>query len=133
VFASSLSERPIVWNATAYDKKALDNKDNVKSYLSVISDMTSFNREAKKILAEGLKTGMFCVRVSYLPPAKPVKYQYIYNGKVHEDTYTPDIGDLPYAQHVDVFKIFPDPGTGNLSFVVERDVVTVDNALRIFS
>lgn len=95
--------------------------------------MNGFNRESKKILAEGLKTGTFAVRVNYRPPVKPVTYTYLYNNTPIEDSYTPEIGDIPYAEHVDVFKLFPDPGTGNLSFVTERDVVTIDAALRIFS
>ncbi len=58
---------------------------------------------------------------------------YLYNNKPIEDTYTPDIGDVPYVEHVDVFKIFPDQGTGNLSYVTERDVVPIDTALQMFS
>ena len=80
-----------------------------------------------------MKTGTFAVRVNYRPPVTPVSYTYLYNNLPIEDTYTPDIGDIPYAEHVDVFKLFPDPGTGNLSFVTERDVVTIDAALRMFS
>ena len=80
-----------------------------------------------------MKTGTFAVRVNYRPPVTPVQYTYLYNNVPIEDEYTPEIGDIPYAEHVDVFKIFPDPGTGNLSFVVERDVVTIDAALRMFS
>lgn len=133
VFTSTLSERPLIYTATALDEKGLDNKQDIIDFLSTISDMNGFNRESKKILAEWLKTGTFAVRVNYRPPVTPVSYTYLYNDLPIEDTYTPDIGDIPYAEHVDVFKLFPDPGTGNLSFVTERDVVTIDAALRMFS
>lgn len=133
VFTSTLSERPLIYTATALDEKGLDNKQDIIDFLSTISDMNGFNRESKKILAEWLKTGTFAVRVNYRPPVTPVSYTYLYNNLPIEDTYTPDIGDIPYAEHVDVFKLFPDPGTGNLSFVTERDVVTIDAALRMFS
>ena len=133
VFTSTLSERPLIYTATALDEKWLDNKQDIIDFLSTISDMNGFNRESKKILAEWLKTGTFAVRVNYRPPVTPVSYTYLYNNLPIEDTYTPDIGDIPYAEHVDVFKLFPDPGTGNLSFVTERDVVTIDAALRMFS
>lgn len=133
VFTSTLSERPLIYTATALDEKGLDNKQDIIDFLSTVSDMNGFNRESKKILAEWLKTGTFAVRVNYRPPVTPVSYTYLYNNLPIEDTYTPDIGDIPYAEHVDVFKLFPDPGTGNLSFVTERDVVTIDAALRMFS
>ena len=133
VFTSTLSERPLIYTATALDEKWLDNKQDIIDFLSTISDMNGFNRESKKILAEWLKTGTFAVRVNYRPPSTPVSYTYLYNNKPIEDEYTPEIGDIPYAEHVDVFKLFPDPGTGNLSFVTERDVVTIDAALRMFS
>lgn len=133
VFTSTLSERPLIYTATALDEKWLDNKQDIIDFLSTISDMNGFNRESKKILAEGLKTGTFAVRVNYRPPVTPIYYTYLYNNTPIEDSYTPEIGDIPYAEHVDVFKLFPDPGTGNLSFVTERDVVTIDAALRIFS
>ena len=133
VFTSTLSERPLIYTATALDEKGLDNKQDIIDFLSTVSDMNGFNRESKKILAEWLKTGTFAVRVNYRPPVTPVQYTYLYNNLPIEDTYTPDIGDIPYAEHVDVFKLFPDPGTGNLSFVTERDVVTIDAALRMFS
>lgn len=133
VFTSTLSERPLIYTATALDEKGLDNKQDIIDFLSTISDMNGFNRESKKILAEWLKTGTFAVRVNYRPPVQQVSYTYLYNNLPIEDTYTPDIGDIPYAEHVDVFKLFPDPGTGNLSFVTERDVVTIDAALRMFS
>lgn len=133
VFTSTLSERPIVFTATAYDEKGLANKDSIVKWLSAVNDMNGFNRESKKILSEGLKTGMFGVRIGYKPPAKEIKYTYLYNGKPIEDKYTPEIGDIPYAEHVDVFKLFPDPGSGNLSYVTERDVATIDTVLGIFS
>lgn len=133
VFTSTLSERPLIYTATALDEKGLDNKQDIIDFLSTVSDMNGFNRESKKILAEWLKTGTFAVRVNYRPPVQQVSYTYLYNNLPIEDTYTPDIGDIPYAEHVDVFKLFPDPGTGNLSFVTERDVVTIDAALRMFS
>lgn len=132
VFASTLSERPIIYNATALDEKGLTNKENITTFLATLSDLNGFNRESKKILTEGLKTGTFAVRVNYRPPVEPISYMYLYNGKPIEDTYTPDIGDVPYAEHVDVFKIFPDPGTGNLSYITERDVVPIDTVLSMF-
>lgn len=91
VFASTLSERPIVFNATPYDAKAIENKDNVVSLLSTIADMTEFNRESKKILTEGLKTGTFAVRIGYMPPATPVKYRYFFNNSPVDMEYTPEI------------------------------------------
>lgn len=133
VFTSTLTERPINFVVKAYDEEAVTNASNVEHALTVNADITGFNEESKKILNEWLKTGSFCVRISYIPEKEKQSYISIVNGVPMERSYTPEFGGFPNAKHVDVFKIFPDPSSWPLRYVTERDVLSLEDALKIFS
>lgn len=133
VFASTLTERPVTFTATPYDELGINNATNVAHSLNVNADITGFNDEAKKILNEWLKTWTFAVRISYTPDKQPVKYITIVDGIPVEHSYTPEIGGFPNATHVNVFKIFPDPSSWPLRYVTERDVLSLDDCLKVFN
>lgn len=133
VFESDIAKDPFAFTASAYDEAGLKNKENVIDALSYAAEASNFRDELLLAASDGLNLGTFGFRVHYLKNSPTQRsYWQLIDGIPVETTYEDDGADWPAAKCVDPFKIFPDPYVGPLRWVVERDVVPMEDFLRTF-
>lgn len=132
VFQSSLPEAPIVPTGTPIWDTPQETVDNTLIALTYAADKTDYQRESKVILKQWLVTGQFAIRVGYTSKWKPLTYlTFDVNGKPTEHTLERKGISVPYAKHVPVWNIYPDP-SGNNRYVSERMTTSYSTFIKDF-
>lgn len=135
VLISVVNERPLTFVGTPINKIGVENKENILKSLNYVSDVTGFHRTVKQCLKNGLILGTICMRVGYLKTEKKSTITTIVNDELKKDVIeTPDdeIQDYPYAKHIPIFNVYPDPYNGRLRYVTERGVISQAEFLETF-
>lgn len=133
VFASSLAEKPLIFTASPVGDTPVEIRDNILQAITHIADTTKFHQTAKNILIDALKTGSFCLRVSYMSKKKVVEYFEDVDGVPMPMKFVQEEMEMPYAKKVDIFNIFPDPYFGLNRYVSERGVTNIKSFVDEFS
>lgn len=137
VFISTLTEKPITINARGITQQWADNAEYIQRSLATSADATWYQSEARIIMNEGIKIGMFSAEVGILWPVKPRTYTSITvdeNGKenIVEHEFTDEIGNFPYARYVPVFELYPDPANSDPRYIARRHVINHKSFIRTY-
>lgn len=132
IMVSSLNEKPLVFIWTAINEKWGENKENILKTLDYISDVSGFHKQLKDTMANGLIVWEIAMRVGYKKTKKTEKYVSVADGDIIEEVVEVDEKNYPYAINVNIFNIFPDPYSGALRYVTERDVVSYETFIETF-
>lgn len=133
VFHSSLPESPIVPIGQPIWDTPSEVVDNAILALTYSADKSDYQEEAKTILKQWLKTWQYAIRVGYVNKPKNQTYlTYDINGIPTEHTLTKKGIQIPYAKHVPVWNIYPDPYGNANRYVTERTVVSFSTFMQDF-
>lgn len=137
VFISTLTEKPITINARWITKQWADNAEFIQRSLAASADATGYQSEARVIMNEWIKIGMFSAEIGILWPVKPRMYTSITtdeNGqeKIVEHEFTDEVGNFPYARYVPVFELYPDPANADPRYIARRHVINHKSFMRTY-
>lgn len=124
IMVASLNEKPLVFIGTAINKQWADNKQNILKTLNYISDISGFHKQLKDTMTNGLIVWEIAMRVGYKKTEKTEKHISIVDWENIEEVIEIETKDHPYAVNVSIFNVFPDPYSGKLRYITERDVVS---------
>ena len=133
VFQSSLSENPIVPMGQPVGDTPQEVVDNAIIALTYSADKSNYQNESKVIMKQWLKTGQYAIRVWYTYKPKIQTYlTYDASWKPIERTLKKKGISVPYAKHVPVWNIYPDPYNNTNRYVSERVVVSFSTLIEDF-
>lgn len=131
IFTSTLTENPIVPNATGLNEEGQANAENVKRSLAYCCEMEDFQAQSKINMKNGLKSWVFIAEIGITTKKSPKKYITWYEdekgNKIPEETeFSEDeIDGVPYMRAVSPFSCYPDPyNLNNPRFFVRRYLMT---------
>lgn len=132
ILVASINEKPLSFIGTAVNKKWQENKEAIINTLGYISDRGGFHKQLKETMANGLIFGEIAMRVGYKKNKKEEVIFSIADGWIIEEIIDTEEINIPYAVNVSIFNVFPDPYSGSLRYVTERDVVSYQNFITTF-
>ncbi len=132
ILVASLNEKPLIFMATAINKKGAENKENILNTLNYISDVSWFHKQLKDTMANWLVIWEICMRVWYKKTNKTETYTSIVDGSIITEEVEVEEKNHPYAVNIPVFNIFPDPYTWPLRYITERWVISYGEFIEVF-
>jgi len=132
IMVSSLNEKPLVFIGTAINEQGSENKDNILKTLDYVSDVSGFHKQLKDTMANGLIIWEIAMRVGYKNTKKSETYVSVADNHIIEEIVEVEEKNYPYATNVSIFNIFPDPYSGALRYITERDVVSYATFIETF-
>ena len=134
ILSSTIKDVPLFFKATWINKKWFENKDNITKVLNYIWNYRKFHKVMRTWLFEALKVGNVTFKIWYEQFSSNEKIYTIVDWDTEaekvEETRNEDNIDMPFAEHANIFNLFPDIKDWDMEYITERKILSYDNFIK---